>query len=186
MTLTMSSLIYQSSGMTALLLTNTPAIVVLMAHFFLPDERLNRLTRKELGRNSLKECFKCKNGGNRCSYMIQKVNKRSKTDKRCDKAIEYWESYDAIACSLEHNGVLDAELRPFVMCGACSKKIYKNPLDLTVLPESYIELSLDTRLSQIKVASGWLNTQIEDLRQKVAEAEARLQAYQTRYISWLK
>ncbi len=45
--------------------------------------------------------------------------------------------------------------------------------------ESYIELSLDTRLSQIKVASGWLNKQIEDLRQKVADSEARLQAYQT-------
>jgi capsular exopolysaccharide synthesis family protein len=46
--------------------------------------------------------------------------------------------------------------------------------------EAYIELSLDTRLSQIKVANSWLNDQIEELRRKVAEAEARLQAYQTR------
>ncbi|MFC1681342.1 GumC family protein [Pseudomonadota bacterium] len=46
--------------------------------------------------------------------------------------------------------------------------------------EAYIELSLDTRLSQIKVANSWLNDQIEELRKKVAEAEARLQAYQTR------
>jgi capsular exopolysaccharide synthesis family protein len=45
---------------------------------------------------------------------------------------------------------------------------------------AYIELSLDTRLSQIKVASEWLNKQIEDLRQKVSNSEARLQAYQTR------
>lgn len=44
---------------------------------------------------------------------------------------------------------------------------------------AYIELSLDTRLNQVKVASGWLNTQVEELRQKVAESEARLQSYQT-------
>lgn len=42
MTVTISSLQFQSSGVTALLLTATPAIVVLMAHFMLPDEKLNR------------------------------------------------------------------------------------------------------------------------------------------------
>lgn len=42
-----SSLRYQSSGVTAILITTAPAIIVLMAHFFLPDERLNRY--KSLG-----------------------------------------------------------------------------------------------------------------------------------------
>lgn len=42
MTVTISSLQFQSSGVAALLLTATPAIVVLMAHFMLPDEKLNR------------------------------------------------------------------------------------------------------------------------------------------------
>ncbi len=36
-----SSLLYQSSGVTAILLTTGPAITVLMAHFTLPDETLN-------------------------------------------------------------------------------------------------------------------------------------------------
>ncbi|MFL7838202.1 MAG: DMT family transporter [Candidatus Promineifilaceae bacterium] len=35
------SLQYQSSGITALLLTSAPAFTVILAHFFLPDERLN-------------------------------------------------------------------------------------------------------------------------------------------------
>lgn len=42
-----SSLQYQSSGLTAVLITTSPAITVLMAHFFLPDEPLTR--RKGLG-----------------------------------------------------------------------------------------------------------------------------------------
>jgi drug/metabolite transporter (DMT)-like permease len=41
------SLQYQSSGLTAILATVGPAITVLLAHFFLPDERLSR--RKALG-----------------------------------------------------------------------------------------------------------------------------------------
>ena len=36
-----TSLRYQSSGLTAILLTVGPAITVVMAHFFLPDEKLN-------------------------------------------------------------------------------------------------------------------------------------------------
>lgn len=47
MSLIVSSLQYQSSGVTSLLLTAAPAITVLLAHFFLPDERLNG--RKLLG-----------------------------------------------------------------------------------------------------------------------------------------
>lgn len=35
-----ASLQYQSAGMTALLITTAPALTVLLAHFFLPDERL--------------------------------------------------------------------------------------------------------------------------------------------------
>lgn len=35
------SLAYQSSGVTALLMTTAPAITVLLAHFFLPEERLD-------------------------------------------------------------------------------------------------------------------------------------------------
>lgn len=35
-----ASLRYQSAGMTALLITTAPALTVLLAHFFLPDERL--------------------------------------------------------------------------------------------------------------------------------------------------
>jgi drug/metabolite transporter (DMT)-like permease len=38
---------YQSSGMTSLLITTVPAITVVLAHFFLPDEALN--WRKGLG-----------------------------------------------------------------------------------------------------------------------------------------
>lgn len=38
-----SSLKYQSSGLTSLLLTTGPAMTVLLAHFFLDDERLTRL-----------------------------------------------------------------------------------------------------------------------------------------------
>lgn len=47
MTALVTSLKYQSSGVTALLITTNPAITVLMAHFFLPDEALTR--RKALG-----------------------------------------------------------------------------------------------------------------------------------------
>ncbi|MCA9992743.1 MAG: DMT family transporter [Anaerolineales bacterium] len=47
MTSVVSSLAYQSSGVTSLLLTANPALTVLLAHFFLADERLNR--RKGLG-----------------------------------------------------------------------------------------------------------------------------------------
>ena len=36
-----TSLRYQSSGLTAILLTVGPAITVVMAHFFLPDEKMN-------------------------------------------------------------------------------------------------------------------------------------------------
>lgn len=41
MNLITASLLFQSSGVTALLLTTGPAIVVVLAHFFLADERLN-------------------------------------------------------------------------------------------------------------------------------------------------
>jgi drug/metabolite transporter (DMT)-like permease len=41
MTLIVSSLQYQSSGVTSLLLTAGPALTVIMAHFLLPDERLS-------------------------------------------------------------------------------------------------------------------------------------------------
>jgi drug/metabolite transporter (DMT)-like permease len=47
MTAIVSSLEYQSSGITAVLITTNPAITVLMAHFLLPDEPLNR--RKGFG-----------------------------------------------------------------------------------------------------------------------------------------
>jgi drug/metabolite transporter (DMT)-like permease len=47
MSLIVGSLQYQSSGITSLLLTSTPAFTVILAHFFLPDERLNG--RKALG-----------------------------------------------------------------------------------------------------------------------------------------
>lgn len=47
MTFIVSSLQYQSAGMTAVLLATSPAFTVLMAHFFLPDETLT--TRKGLG-----------------------------------------------------------------------------------------------------------------------------------------
>jgi drug/metabolite transporter (DMT)-like permease len=47
MTSIISSLQYQSSGVTAVFVTAAPAITVLMAHFLLPDERLNRY--KSLG-----------------------------------------------------------------------------------------------------------------------------------------
>ena len=41
MTFIVSSLQYQSSGITSLLITTSPAITVLMAHFFLTDEQLD-------------------------------------------------------------------------------------------------------------------------------------------------
>jgi drug/metabolite transporter (DMT)-like permease len=47
MTAIVTSLQYQSSGVTAVLITVSPAITVLMAHFFLADEPLTR--RKGLG-----------------------------------------------------------------------------------------------------------------------------------------
>lgn len=47
MTLIVSSLQYQSSGVTSLLLTAGPALTVIMAHFMLADERLSR--RKIVG-----------------------------------------------------------------------------------------------------------------------------------------
>lgn len=47
MTAIVSSLQFQSSGVTAVLITAGPALTVLMAHFFLPDESLTR--RKSLG-----------------------------------------------------------------------------------------------------------------------------------------
>jgi drug/metabolite transporter (DMT)-like permease len=47
MTAIVTSLLYQSSGMTGVLLTAGPAITVLMAHFTLADERLTR--RKSIG-----------------------------------------------------------------------------------------------------------------------------------------
>lgn len=47
MTAIVSSLAYQSSGLTAVLITTSPAITVLMANFLLPDEPLTR--RKALG-----------------------------------------------------------------------------------------------------------------------------------------
>ena len=47
MTAIVSSLEYQSSGLTAVLITTSPAITVLMAHFLLPDEPLTR--QKGLG-----------------------------------------------------------------------------------------------------------------------------------------
>ena len=42
-----TSLTYQSSGVTALLITTAPALIALAAHFFLPDEQLNG--RKTIG-----------------------------------------------------------------------------------------------------------------------------------------
>jgi drug/metabolite transporter (DMT)-like permease len=47
MTSVVSSLQYQSSGLTAVLITTNPAITLLMAHFFLADEPLSR--RKGVG-----------------------------------------------------------------------------------------------------------------------------------------
>jgi drug/metabolite transporter (DMT)-like permease len=47
MTAIVSSLQYQSSGVTSVLITTGPALTVLMAHFLLPDETLTR--RKSLG-----------------------------------------------------------------------------------------------------------------------------------------
>lgn len=47
MTAIVSSLQFQSSGVTAILITTSPALTVLLAHFFLTDEPLNR--RKGLG-----------------------------------------------------------------------------------------------------------------------------------------
>ena len=47
MTAIVTSLQYQSGGITALLITTSPALTVLLAHFFLPDEALTR--RKSAG-----------------------------------------------------------------------------------------------------------------------------------------
>ncbi|WP_420641788.1 DMT family transporter [Candidatus Leptofilum sp.] len=47
MTAIVSSLTYQSSGITALLITTAPAYITIAAHFFLPDEQMN--LRKLLG-----------------------------------------------------------------------------------------------------------------------------------------
>lgn len=47
MTFIVSSLQFQSAGITAALLTTGPALTVLLAHFFLPDEKMTR--RKALG-----------------------------------------------------------------------------------------------------------------------------------------
>ena len=47
MTFIVSSLQFQSAGITAVLLTTGPALTVLMAHFFLPDEKMT--PRKVLG-----------------------------------------------------------------------------------------------------------------------------------------
>ena len=47
MTAIVTSLQFQSSGITAILITTSPALTVLLAHFFLTDEPLNR--RKGLG-----------------------------------------------------------------------------------------------------------------------------------------
>lgn len=47
MTLVVWSLQYQSSGVSSVLVTVVPALTVLLAHFFLPDESLDR--RKSLG-----------------------------------------------------------------------------------------------------------------------------------------
>lgn len=47
MTAIVSSLQFQSSGVTSVLVTTSPALTVLMAHFLLPDESLTR--RKSLG-----------------------------------------------------------------------------------------------------------------------------------------
>ena len=43
MTAVMTALQHQSGGITALLITASPAVTVLLAHFFLPDEALTRL-----------------------------------------------------------------------------------------------------------------------------------------------
>lgn len=47
MTAIVSSLTFQSSGVTALLITTAPAYITIAAHLFLPDERMN--SRKLLG-----------------------------------------------------------------------------------------------------------------------------------------
>lgn len=47
MTCIVTSMQYQSSGVTSLVLTTSPALTVLLAHFLLPDERLN--WRKSFG-----------------------------------------------------------------------------------------------------------------------------------------
>ncbi|MCA9946534.1 MAG: DMT family transporter [Anaerolineales bacterium] len=47
MTAVVSSLTFQSSGVTALLITTAPAYITIAAHFFLPDEQIN--LRKLLG-----------------------------------------------------------------------------------------------------------------------------------------
>ncbi|MEZ4595151.1 MAG: DMT family transporter [Chloroflexota bacterium] len=47
MTAVVSSLTFQSSGVTALLITTAPAFITIAAHFFLPDEKIN--SRKLFG-----------------------------------------------------------------------------------------------------------------------------------------
>jgi capsular exopolysaccharide synthesis family protein len=44
--------------------------------------------------------------------------------------------------------------------------------------EAYIEFGLTSRLSGVKNNASWLNTQLDELRSKVKESEAALQAYQ--------
>ncbi len=44
--------------------------------------------------------------------------------------------------------------------------------------DAYIETGLESRLDKVKRASSWLTERIEDLRQKVVESEAALQAFQ--------
>lgn len=46
--------------------------------------------------------------------------------------------------------------------------------------DAYIELGLEARLDRTKRTSAWLTERLEDLRQKVAESEDRLQAFQKR------
>jgi capsular exopolysaccharide synthesis family protein len=44
--------------------------------------------------------------------------------------------------------------------------------------EAYIEFGLTSRLSGVRRNANWLNSQLEDLRAKIKESEAALQAYQ--------
>lgn len=44
--------------------------------------------------------------------------------------------------------------------------------------DAYIELGLESRLDKVKRASSWLTERIDDIRKKVVESEAALQAFQ--------